>query len=76
MPNMRQGTPEARGLGQAGNLGKNIAKAMNNAAFQPKKNARAGKQVIVLPNQPKSSASVIPSHRYKRYFGIRTPGSF
>lgn len=76
MPNLNEETVEGAGLRGAMNLGSKIAKTMNNKAFQPKKNIRAGGSVSPkLPRAGKSSASVITNHRYRRYFGIRPPGA-
>ena len=78
--------PIDRGFGNAKGLGQKIAKAMQNTTFQGKKNARAAdagqaKSAVNLPHGGRggkgiTSASVIPSHRYRRYFGIRAPGTF
>lgn len=70
--NLNEETREGNGFKTAKNLGLNIAKAMQNTAFQPKKNAR-----MTQRSGPGTQGSLgaIPNHRYRRYFGIRPPGA-
>ena len=81
MANINEENLEGIGYRNAQNLGKKIAKAMNNKTYQAKKNARLNsiQQTKSSPRVANTSSggslSIPNNHRIRRYFGVRAPGA-